>query len=139
MDVEDFPQDIRAIIIMFIGTGGKYSAGVITLIGLLEKRNQVVYNGGKAIGDVYMSVTDVIKGILKDKEIAQVELAEKTNVTKQNLSNKMNRDNFSTLELVEIADALDMRLILKNNSDGKEYVIDYPVEAKGKPKRVRKS
>lgn len=139
MDVEDFAQDIRTIIIMFIGTGGKYSAGVITLIGLLEKRNQVVYNGGKAIGDVYMSVTDVIKGILKDKEIAQVELAEKTNVTKQNLSNKMNRDNFSTLELVEIADALDMRLILKNNSDGKEYVIDYPVEAKGKPKRVRKS
>lgn len=139
MDVEDFAQDIRTIIIMFIGIGGKYSAGVITLIGLLEKRNQVVYNGGKAIGDVYMSVTDVIKGILKDKEIAQVELAEKTNVTKQNLSNKMNRDNFSTLELVEIADALDMRLILKNNSDGKEYVIDYPVEAKGKPKRVRKS
>lgn len=91
------------------------------------------------MGDVYISVTDVIKGILKDKEIAQVELAEKTNVTKQNLSNKMNRDNFSTLELVEIADALDMQLLLKNNSDGKEYVIDYPEEVKGKPKRVRKS
>lgn len=91
------------------------------------------------MGDVYMSATDVIKGILKDKEIAQVELAEKTNVTKQNLSNKMNRDNFSTLELVEIADALDMQLLLKNNSDGKEYVIDYPEEVKGKPKRVRKS
>lgn len=91
------------------------------------------------MGDVYISATDVIKGILKDKEIAQVELAEKTNVTKQNLSNKMNRDNFSTLELVEIADALDMQLLLKNNSDGKEYVIDYPEEVKGKPKRVRKS
>lgn len=90
------------------------------------------------MGDVYMSATDVIKGILKDKEIAQVELAEKTNVTKQNLSNKMNRDNFSTLELVEIADALDMKLLLKNNSDGREYVIDYPEEVKGKPKRVRK-
>lgn len=90
------------------------------------------------MGDVYMSVTDVIKGILKDKEIAQVELAEKTNVTKQNLNNKMNRDNFSTLELVEIADALDMQLILKNNIDGKEYVIDYPKELKGKPKRAEK-
>lgn len=91
------------------------------------------------MGDVYISATDVIKGILKDKEIAQVELAVKINVTKQNLSNKMNRDNFSTLELVEIADALDMQLLLKNNSGGKEYVIDYPEEVKGKPKRVRKS
>jgi len=86
-----------------------------------------------------MSATEVIKGILKDKNVTQVELAERTNVTKQNLSNKMNRDNFSTLELVEIADALDMQLLLKNNSDGKEYIIDYPVEQKGKPKRGRKS
>lgn len=122
-----------------IGTGGKYSAGAITLVSLLEKNNKVIYNGGKIMGDVYMSATDVIKGILKDKEITQVELAEKTKVTKQNLSNKMNRDNFSTLELVEIADALDMQLLLKNNSDGKEYVIDYPEEVKGKPKRARKS
>uniref|UniRef100_UPI004055A73E hypothetical protein n=1 Tax=Agathobacter sp. TaxID=2021311 RepID=UPI004055A73E len=40
----------------------------------------------------------------------------------------MNRDNFSTLELVEIADALEMQLLLKNTSDGKEYIIDYPEE-----------
>ena len=72
-----------------------------------------------------MSATEVIKGILKDKNVTQVELAERTNVTKQNLSNKMNRDNFSTLELVEIADALEMQLLLKNTSDGKEYIIDY--------------
>lgn len=91
------------------------------------------------MGDVYMSATDVIKGILKDKKITQVELAEKTNVTKQNLSNKMNRDNFSTLELVEIADALEMELLLKNTSDGKEYIIDYPADQKGKPKRSKKS
>lgn len=84
-----------------------------------------------------MSVTETIKGILKDKNINQVELAEKTNVTKQNLSNKMNRDNFSSLELVEIADALDMQLILKNISDGKEYIIDYPEEEKGMPKRAK--
>ena len=44
-----------------------------------------------------MSVTKVIKNILGDKHISQVELAEKVNVTKQNLSNKMNRDNFSTI------------------------------------------
>ena len=99
----------------------------------------LIYNGGeKNMGDVYMSATEVIKGILRDKDIAQVELAEKINVTKQNLSNKMNRDNFSTLELVEIADALEMQLLLKNTSDGKEYIIDYPTEQKGKPKRSRK-
>lgn len=87
---------------------------------------------------VDMSVKGVIKDIIKDKNITQVELAEKIHVTKQNLSNKMNRDNFSTLELVEIADALDMQLLLKNKSDGKEYVIDYPEEEKGKPKRIQK-
>lgn len=91
------------------------------------------------MGDVMkMPVTDVIKGIIKDKGVTQVELSEKLKVTKQNLSNKMNRDNFSTLELVEIADALDMKLVLKNNEDGKEYVIDYPEDMKGKPKRAKK-
>ncbi|MBQ2744181.1 MAG: winged helix-turn-helix transcriptional regulator [Lachnospiraceae bacterium] len=86
-----------------------------------------------------MSAKEVIKAILEDKHVTQVELAEKTNVTKQNFNNKMNRDNFSTLELVEIADALEMQLILKNTSDGKEYIIDYPEEQKGKPKRGKKA
>ena len=85
-----------------------------------------------------MSATEAIKTILKDKNISQVELAEKVKITKQNLSNKLNRDNFSTLELVEIADALNMNLILKNISDQTEYLIDYPSEHKGKPKRTKK-
>jgi len=86
-----------------------------------------------------MSVTEVIKNIIKDKNISQVELAEKINITKQNLSNKMSRDNFSSLELVEIADALNMNLILKDLSNNKEYQIDYPAENKGKPKRTQKT
>lgn len=86
-----------------------------------------------------MSATEAIKNILKDKNITQVELAEKIKITKQNLSNKMNRDNFSTLELVEIADALNMKLLLKNISDEKEYLIDYPEYCKGKPKRTNKT
>lgn len=90
------------------------------------------------MGDIDMSAKGVIKDIIKAKNITQIELAERIHVTKQNLSNKMNRDNFSTLELVEIADALDMQLLLKNKSDGKEYIIDYPEEEKGKPKRVKK-
>lgn len=87
---------------------------------------------------VDMAAKGVIKDIIKDKNITQVELAEKVHVTKQNLNNKMSRDNFSTLELVEIADALDMQLLLKNKFDGKEYIIDYPEEEKGKPKRIQK-
>ena len=86
-----------------------------------------------------MSVTKVIKNILGDKHISQVELAEKVNVTKQNLSNKMNRDNFSTIELVEIADALNMNLLLKDKTDGNEYIIDYLANEKGKPKRNNKN
>lgn len=86
-------------------------------------------------GMIDMSATTVIKEILEDKQKSQVELAEEINVTRQNLSNKMNRDKFSTVELVEIADALEMNLILKDKENGKEYIIDYPDELKGKSKR----
>ena len=39
------------------------------------------------------------------------------------------------IELVEIADALEMNLVLKDKTDGTEYVIDYPEDKKGKSKR----
>ena len=84
---------------------------------------------------VDMSATTVIKNILEDKQKSQVELAEEINVTRQNLSNKLNRDKFSAIELVEIADALEMNLILKDKDTAKEYIIDYPDELKGKSKR----
>ena len=86
-------------------------------------------------GIIDMSARTVIKDILDVKHKSQVELAEDINVTRQNLSNKMNRDKFSALELVEIADALDMNLILKDKESGKEYIIDYPDDLKGKSKR----
>lgn len=86
-------------------------------------------------GMINMSATTVIKDILTDKDISQIKLAEEINITRQNLSNKMNRDKFSALELVEIADALGMKLILKDEVNGKEYIIDYPNELKGKSKR----
>ena len=86
-------------------------------------------------GLIDMSATTVIKDILEAKGKTQSELANDTNVTRQNLSNKMNRDKFSALELVEIADALEMNLILKDKADGTEYIIDYPDELKGKSKR----
>ncbi len=86
-------------------------------------------------GVIDMSATTVIKDILEVKSKSQAMLAEEINVTRQNLSNKMNRDKFSALELVEIADALGMNLLLKDKEDGTEYIIDYPSELKGKSKR----
>lgn len=86
-------------------------------------------------GVIDMSATTVIKDILEVKSKSQAMLAEEINVTRQNLSNKMNRDKFSALELVEIADALGMNLLLKDKADGTEYIIDYPSELKGKSKR----
>lgn len=86
-------------------------------------------------GLIDMSAKTVIKEIIKAKNISQAELAEATNTTRQNLSNKMTRDKFSSLELVEIADALEMNLILKDKADGTEYIIDYPEDEKGKSKR----
>lgn len=86
-------------------------------------------------GMIDMSAKTVIKDILDAKGKTQIELAEDINTTRQNLSNKMNRDKFSALELVEIADALEMNLILKDKADGREYIIDYPEELKGKSKR----
>lgn len=86
-------------------------------------------------GTIDMSATTVIKKVLTDKDISHMKLAEEINITKQNLSNKLNRDKFSALELVEIADALGMNLILKDKDSEREYIIDYPDDLKGKSKR----
>jgi len=57
-----------------------------------------------------MLPSEIIRKALEEKQITQQDLAEKIHTTKQNLSNKLSRDNFSTVELVEIADALKMQL-----------------------------
>lgn len=75
-------------------------------------------------GVIDMSAKTVIKDILEIKKMSQVELAEKINVTRQNLSNKMNRDKFSAVELVEIADALGMKLVLKDK-DIEKNILDF--------------
>ena len=82
-----------------------------------------------------MSAKGVINTITEKKNIKQQDLAEQLHITKQNLSNKMSRDNFSTIELVEIADVLGMQLIMKDKESGQEYLIDYPADEKGKTKR----
>lgn len=91
------------------------------------------------MGVMDMSVTKIIEEILDTREISKGEFADSIGVTKQNLSNKFKRDNFSALELVEMADALGMELILRKSNKGQlkegEYLLDYPEDQKGKAKR----
>lgn len=69
-----------------------------------------------------MSASSAIKDRLKDLNMTQMELANALGTTRQNLANKMARDNFSTKELCKIGDILNFSLILKAD---KEYVIEY--------------
>ena len=54
-----------------------------------------------------LTSSERIKIILKRRGMTLGQLAEKTGQTRQNLSNKMGRDNFPEKELCEIAAALD--------------------------------
>jgi len=52
-------------------------------------------------------MAEKIKVILGRRNMTMGELAERTGQTRQNLSNKISRDNFTERELRKIADALD--------------------------------
>lgn len=54
-----------------------------------------------------ISMGEKIKIVLKRRNMTLGELAEKTSQSRQNLSNKMSRDNFSEKELLQIANVLD--------------------------------
>lgn len=54
-----------------------------------------------------ISMGEKIKIVLKRRNMTLGELAEQTSQSRQNLSNKMSRDNFSEKELATIADVLD--------------------------------
>lgn len=57
-----------------------------------------------------LTMSEKIKVVLKRRRMTMGELAEKTGQTRQNLSNKMTRDNFPEKELRQIAEALDCEL-----------------------------
>lgn len=82
-----------------------------------------------------MGIKDFIKGLLALKGLRQADLADRLHVTRQNLNNKLGRGNLSLLEMVEIADALSMELVLRDRMEQIEYRIDFPKELKGRPKR----
>ena len=54
-----------------------------------------------------ISMVEKIKIVLKRRNMTLGELAEQTSQSRQNLSNKMSRDNFSEKELMTIATVLD--------------------------------
>lgn len=54
-----------------------------------------------------LTIGEKIKIMLGRRNMTVAQLAEKTGQTRQNLSNKMSRDNFSEKEVKEIAEALD--------------------------------
>ncbi len=69
-----------------------------------------------------MSASKAIKERLKYLNMSQTELAEALGTTRQNLANKMARDNFSAKELCQIGSVLKFELVLKAD---KEYIIEY--------------
>lgn len=54
-----------------------------------------------------LTMTEKIKVVLKRRGMTVGELAEATNQTRQNLSNKLSRDNFQESEVRKIAEALN--------------------------------
>lgn len=54
-----------------------------------------------------LSMSEKIKVILKRRNMTLGDLADKTGQSRQNLSNKMSRDNFTEKDLRTIAAALD--------------------------------
>ena len=54
-----------------------------------------------------LTIGEKIKVVLKRRNMTLGDLADKTGQSRQNLSNKMKRDNFSEKDLQAIATALD--------------------------------
>lgn len=54
-----------------------------------------------------ITMGEKIKIVLRRRNMTLAQLAEKTGQSRQNMSNKMSRDNFSEKELYTIAEALE--------------------------------
>ena len=69
-----------------------------------------------------LTMGEKIKIILKRRGMTFSELASKMGQSRQNMSNKMSRDNFTEKELIEIADALNCTYTAKltMNDTGEE-------------------
>ena len=68
-----------------------------------------------------LTTREKIKIILSRRNMTQAELADKTKQSRQNLSNKMSRDNFSEKELIAISEAIgctvEVRFIMNDTGE----------------------
>lgn len=74
-----------------------------------------------------LALKETIKTISKDKKVTQLEMAEMLGISKQNFSNKMQRNTFSPDELAKIADKLGMELAFIDKDaeiKGGKYIIE---------------
>lgn len=64
-----------------------------------------------------------VKILLMDKHLQQKQLAEKLNTSKNNLNNKLVKDNFTEKDMQSIANALNCELVIKliDKETGQEY------------------
>ena len=63
-----------------------------------------------------LALKDTFKAISKEKKITQLEMAKALGISKQNFSNKVQRNTFSPDELAKIADMLEMELAFVDKS-----------------------
>ena len=71
-----------------------------------------------------MTVSEYIRLRLKELSLTQGDLADRLGITKQNMNNKLSRDNFTSQELCKIAQILHFSVVL--DTDTGHTVIDYP-------------
>ncbi len=71
-----------------------------------------------------MSASSAIRQRLRDINMSQTQLAEALGTNKQNLGNKLRRDNFSAQELASICKIIGLKLTMIESEPGK-YVIEY--------------
>lgn len=71
-----------------------------------------------------LTTTEKINIIMKRQNMSMTELAKKTDQSRQNLSNKMSRDNFSENDLRLIANALecDLRIQFVDRESGEPII-----------------
>ncbi len=77
--------------------------------------------------DVMLALKETFKDIYRDKKVTQQEMAETLGISKQNFSNKVQRNTFSPDELVKIADMLNMNIAFIDKDEkikGNHYIIE---------------
>ena len=67
----------------------------------------MVYNNAKDGDSMNLTMAEKIRVILKRRGMTVAQLADLTNQTRQNLSNKLTRDNFQEQDIKVIAEALN--------------------------------